>query len=153
MRRIIPGLVSGLALAIAPLLCATAGAPSKAGNTTQTILRMEDRWLHAKTAQEAAHFLAPDFVGISTHGVIETREQRLARFLPAPEPPAGAVHFEHLTVSFPAPAVAIATGQVVGTGSDGRRIYVVAFSDTFCLRGGRWLAVHAQETLASPLAR
>jgi hypothetical protein len=158
LRRIIPGLVSGLALAIVPLLCATAGAPSKAGNTTQTILRIrilriEDRWLHAKTAQEAARFLALDFVGVSTHGVIETREQRLARFRPAPQPPAGAVHFERLTVSFPAPAVAIATGQVVGTGSDGHPIYVVAFSDTFCLRRGRWLAVHAQETLASPLAR
>jgi hypothetical protein len=62
------------------------------------------------------------------------------------------VHFEHLTVRFPAPAVAIATGQVVGAGSNDRRIYVVAFSDTFCLRSGRWLAVHAQETLASPPA-
>jgi hypothetical protein len=149
--------VSGLALAVAPLLCATAQALPKTGAATQTILRirilrMEDQWLHAKTAQEAAHFLAPDFVGVSTHGVIETREQRLARFLPAPQPPATTVHFEHLTVSFPAPDVAIATGQVVGTGSDGHRINVVAFSDTFCLRGGRWLAVHAQETLASPPA-
>jgi hypothetical protein len=97
-------------------------------------------------------FLAPDFVGVSTRGVIETREQRLARFRPAPQPPASVVHFEHLTVSFPAPAVAIATGQVVGISGDGRRIYVVAFSDTFCLRRGRWLAVHAQETLASPPA-
>jgi hypothetical protein len=55
-----------------------------------------------------------------------------------------------LTVSFPALKVAIATGEVVGTGSDGRRIYVVAFSDTFCRRHGEWLAVHAQETLALP---
>jgi hypothetical protein len=60
------------------------------------------------------------------------------------------VHFEHLSVSFPASAVAIATGEVVATGNNGRRIYVVAFSDTFCLRRSRWLAVHAQETLASP---
>jgi hypothetical protein len=148
LQRIIAGLVSGLVLATAPLLCAAAQAPSKAGSTTQTILRLEDQWLNAKTAQEAARFLAPDFVGVSTLGVIETREQRLARFRPAPQPPASAVHFEHLTVSFPAPAVAVATGQVVGAGSDGRRVYVVAFSDTFCLRRGRWLAVHAQETLA-----
>ena len=111
---------------------------------------MEDQWLHAKTAQEAARFLAPDFVGVNTRGAIETRDQRLARFRPAPQSPATAVHFERLTVSFPAPAVAIATGTVVGTGSAGRRIYVVAFSDTFCLRHGRWWAVHAQETLVSP---
>jgi hypothetical protein len=117
---------------------------------TQSILRMEDQWLHAKTAQEAARFLASDFVGVSTHGVIETREQRLARFRPAPQPPATAVHFDHLSVSFPAPAVAIATGQVVATGSHGRTVYIVAFSDTFCLRRGSWLAVHAQETLVTP---
>jgi hypothetical protein len=114
---------------------------------------MEDQWLHAKTPQEAARFLAPDFIGINTHGVIETREQRLAHFRPAPQPPAASVHFEHLTVSFPAQPVAIVTGQVVGTGSDGRRIYVVAFSDTFCRRDRRWLAVHAQETLAFPTAQ
>lgn len=117
---------------------------------TQAILNIEDRWLHAKTTQEVARFLAPDFIGVSTRGVIETREQRLARFRPGPQPPAAAVHFEHVTVSFPAPAVAIATGEVVATGGHGRCVYVVAFSDTFCLRRGRWLAVHAQETLASP---
>jgi hypothetical protein len=156
LQPIIPGLVSGLLLAVASL-CATAQARPQGPPATQTILRLrilriEDQWLHAKTAQEAARFLAPDFVGVSTRGTIETREQRVARFRPAPQPPASAVHFEHLTVSFPAPAVAIATGEVVGTGSDGHRIYVVAFSDTFCLRRGRWLAVHAQETLAPPLA-
>jgi hypothetical protein len=97
-------------------------------------------------------FSLPDCVGINTHGVIETRQQRLARFHPAPQPPATAVHFEHLTVAFLAPAVAIATGEVVATGSQRRRICTVAFSDTFCLRHGRWLAVHAQETLASPPA-
>jgi hypothetical protein len=117
--RFIPGLIFAVAL----LPYATAQAPQQTGTATQTILRIEDQWLHARTAQEAA------------------------RFRPAPQPPASAVHFEHLTVSFPAPAVAIATGEVIGTGSDGRRIYVVAFSDTFCLRHGRWLAVHAQETL------
>jgi hypothetical protein len=152
LQRIILGLVPGLVLAVAPFLYAAAQARPQTQTAAQTILRIEDHWLHAKTAQEAARFLAPDFVGVSTSGVIETREQRLARFRPAPQPPATAVHFEHLTVRFPVPAVAIATGQVVGTGSNGRRIYVVAFSDTFCLRSGRWLAVHAQETLASPPA-
>jgi hypothetical protein len=152
LQRIIPGLVFTVAL-----FCATAHARQPAQSATQAILRMrilriEDQWLHAKTAQQAARFLAPDFVGVSTRGVIETRQQRLDRFRPAPQPPATAVHFEHLTVRFPAAAVAIATGEVVATGSDGRRIYVVAFSDTFCLRHGQWLAVHAQETLASPPA-
>jgi hypothetical protein len=145
LQRIIPS----LAFTVAPF-CVTAHAWPQAQSATHAILRLEDQWLHAKTAQEAARFLAPDFVGVSTRGVIETREQRLARFRPAPQPPATAVHFEHLTVSVPAPAVAIATGEVVGTGMDGHRIYIVAFSDTFCLRHGRWVAVHAQETLASP---
>lgn len=145
-QRFIPGLLFAVAL----LPGATAQAPKQSRTATQTILRVEDQWLHAKTAPEAARFLASDFIGVSTRGVIETREQRLARFRPAPQPPASAVHFEHLTVRFPATAVAIAIGEVIGTGSDGRRIYVVAFSDTFCLRHGRWLAVHAQETLASP---
>ncbi|MFL6303751.1 MAG: hypothetical protein ACJ72H_09425, partial [Candidatus Sulfotelmatobacter sp.] len=76
-------------------------------------------------------------IGVNTHGVIENRQQRLARFHPAPQPPATAVHFEHLTVAFPTSAVAIATGVVVGTGRDARRLYTVAFSDTFCLRDGR----------------
>lgn len=93
--------------------------------------------------------MAPDFVGVSTRGVIETRSQRLARFRADPQPPATAVHFEHLAVAFPAPAVAIATGQVIATESSGTTAYTVSFSDTFCLRHGRWLAVHAHETLAS----
>jgi hypothetical protein len=29
-------------------------------------LRIEDQWLHAWTAQEAARFLAPDFIDVST---------------------------------------------------------------------------------------
>lgn len=132
------------------LVCGAAPAPPQDKAATQSILRIEDQWLHARTAQEAARFLAPDFIGVNARGVIESREQRLAHFRPAPQPPATSVHFERLTVSFPASAVAIATGQVVGTGSEGRRIYVVAFSDTFCLRHGQWLAVHAQETLAAP---
>jgi len=149
-------IIAGLAFAVA-FSCVTAHAWPQAQSASDAILRLrilriEDQWLHARTAQEAARFLAPDFIGVSTRGVIETRNERLARFRPAPQPPATAVHFEHLTVSFPAPAVAIATGDVVGTGMDGRRIYVVAFSDTFCLRHGRWLAVNAQETLASPPA-
>jgi hypothetical protein len=140
-----------LLLAVAVLSATAQAQPQpEAPAVTQAILHIEDQWLHAKTAQEAARFLAPDFIGVSTRGVIETREQRIARFRPAPQPPAAAVHFEHLTVSFPAPAVAIATGEVVATGSDSRSIYVVAFSDTFCLRRGGWLAVHAQETLIPP---
>jgi hypothetical protein len=149
-------IMTGLAFTVA-LFCVTAHAWPQSQSASDAILRMrilriEDQWLHARTAQEAADFLAPDFIGVSTRGVIETRDERLARFRPAPQPPATAVHFEHLTVSFPAPAVAIATGEVVDIGKDGRRIYSVAFSDTFCLRHGRWLAVHAQETLASPPA-
>lgn len=94
--------------------------------------------------------MAPDFIGVSTRGVMETRSHRLARFHADPQPPATSVHFEHLAVAFPASGVAIATGQVVGTSDSGAPIYTVSFSDTFCLRHGRWLAVHAQETLASP---
>ncbi len=141
--------IPALALASLPLLCVAAPAPHSQA-ATETILQIEDQWLHAKTAQEAGRFMAPDFVGVSTRGVIETRSQRLARFHADPQPPATAVHFEHLAVAFPGPAVAIATGQVVATGSSGAPVYTISFSDTFCLRHGRWLAVHAQETLASP---
>lgn len=143
--------IPALALASLSLLCFAAPAPH-ARAATETILQIENDWLHAKTAEEAGRFMAPDFVGVSTRGVIETRSQRLARFQADPRPPATAVHFEHLTVAFPAPAIAIAiaTGQVVATGSSGASVYTVSFSDTFCLRHGRWLAVHAQETLASP---
>ena len=76
--------------------------------------------------------------------------ETILRFRPAPQPPATAVHFENLTVAFPRRDVAIATGQVVATGSNNSRIYIVSFSDTFCRRHNRWLAVHAQETLAAP---
>jgi hypothetical protein len=141
-------LIPALALAALPLLCAAASAPQ--GRAATKILQIEDQWLHAKSAQDAGRFMAPDFVGISTRGIIETRSQRLARFHAGPQPPATAVHFEHLAIAFPAPAGAIATGQVVATGSSGAPLYTVSFSDTFCLRHGRWLAVHAQETLASP---
>ena len=142
-------LIPALALAGLPLLFGAAPAPH-AQAATETILQIENHWLHSKTAEEAGRFMAPDFVGVSTRGVMETRSQRLARFHAAPQPPATAVHFEHLAVAFPAPAVAIATGQVVATGSSGAPVYTVSFSDIFCLRNGRWLAVHAQETLASP---
>jgi hypothetical protein len=141
-------LIPALAFATLPLLCAAASAPQ--GRAATKILQIEGQWLHAKTAQVAGRFMAPDFVGVSTRGVIETRSQRLARFQTAPRPPATAAHLEHLAVAFPASGVAIATGQVVGTGDSGAPIYTVSFSDTFCLRHGRWLAVHAQETLASP---
>jgi hypothetical protein len=142
-------LISALALAGLPLLTAAAPAPH-VQVATETICQIEGQWLHAKSAQDAGRFMAPDFVGVSTRGVIETRSQRLARFHADPQPPATAVHFEHLVVAFPAPGVAIATGQVVATGSNNTPVYIVSFSDTFCLRHGRWLAVHAQETLASP---
>jgi hypothetical protein len=135
-------------LACPSFLCTNAQAPPQGHDATTTILRIEGQWLHARSAEDAARFLAPDFIGVNTHGIIETREQRLAHFRPAPRPPATSVHFEQFSVSFPAPAVAIATGEVVGTGS--RRIYVVAFSDTFCRRHGEWLAVNAEETLAFP---
>ena len=142
MKRlvIIAALLASFALPLA--------APAQ--SAMETILRIEDQWLHAKTADEAARLLAPDFIGVSTSGIIESREQRLARFRPAPQPPATAVHFENLTVAFPRRDVAIATGQVVATGSNNSRIYIVSFSDTFCRRHNRWLAVHAQETLAAP---
>jgi hypothetical protein len=141
--------IAALALAGLTLFCAAAPAPH-AQAATETIRQIEDQWLHAKTPQDAGRFMAQDFVGVTTRGVIETRSQRLARFHAGPQPPATAVHFEHLSVEFPAPAVAVATGQVVGTGSSGAPIYTVSFSDTFCLRHDRWVAVHAQETLASP---
>jgi hypothetical protein len=80
LQRIIPGLV----LAVAPFLYAAQARP-QTQIAAQTILRLEDHWLHAKTAQEAAHFLASDFVGVSTRGAIETREQRLARSRPPPQ--------------------------------------------------------------------
>lgn len=144
-------LIIAFVMAAWMLPCAPAQAPLR--TPTQAILRIEDQWLHARTAAEAARLLAPDFVGVSTSGVIETRAQRLARFRPAPQPPATTVHFEHLTVAFPAPGIAIATGQVVATGSHGSLVYRVTFSDTFCLRRNQWLAVHAQETLAAPRSR
>jgi hypothetical protein len=73
LQRILPGL-----LAVA-FVCATAQTHPEAQSATRTILQIEDQWLHAKTASEAARFLAPDFVGVGTRGVIETRRQRLAR--------------------------------------------------------------------------
>ena len=141
--------IAFLAFANLPLLGASTVTSQQDQGPAATILHIEDQWLHAKTAQKVAEFLASDFVGVSTRGVIETRAQRLARFRPAPQPPATAVHFEHMAVAFPASGVAIATGQVVATGSSGTPLYTVSFSDTFCLRHGYWLAVHAQETLAS----
>jgi hypothetical protein len=147
-HHIIPALVFAIQVFGSLSLPCAASAPPKAAIPTETILRIEDQWLHAKTAREAGRFMAPDFVGVSTRGIIETRSQRLARFHAGPQPPATAVHFEHLSVAFPAPAIAIATGQVVDTGSSGAPLYIVSFSDTFCLRHDRWLAVHAQETLA-----
>ena len=144
------GIIPFLVFARLPLLGASTPVLSGEQGPTRTILHIEDQWLHAKTAQEAAQFLASDFVGVSTRGVIETRSQRLARFRRGPQPPATALHFEHMAIAFPASGVAIATGQVVATSSSGAPIYTVSFSDTFCLRHGRWLAVHAQETLASP---
>jgi hypothetical protein len=143
-------IISSLAFASLPLLCTAAPTAKQVEDPTATILRIEDQWLHARTAQQAGQFLAPDFVSVSTRGVIETRSQRLARFRPAPQPPATSVHFEHLSVAFPTRAIAIATGQVVATDNDSAPVYTVSFSDIFCLRHGRWLAVHAQETLASP---
>jgi Domain of unknown function (DUF4440) len=144
------GIILFLACASLPLLGVSTPAPQHEQDSTSTILRIEDQWLHAKTAQDAAQFLAADFVGVSTRGIIETRAQRLARFRPGPQPPATAIHFEHMAIAFPASGIAIATGQVVATGSGGTPVYTVSFSDTFCLRRGRWLTVHAQETLASP---
>jgi hypothetical protein len=85
LQRIILGLVPGLVLAVAPFLYAAAQARPQTQTAAQTILRLEDHWLHAKTAHEAARFLASDFVGVSTRGAIETREQRLARSRPPPQ--------------------------------------------------------------------
>jgi len=65
-------IIAGLAFTVA-LFCVTAHAWPQAQSATHAILRLlEDQWLHAKTAQEAARFLALDFIGVSTRGVIPT---------------------------------------------------------------------------------
>ena len=127
---------------------AAVGSRGKAEDaTTERIVSIENKWLHAKQRSDAGAFMADDFVGINVAGQIESRQDRLNRFQAGPRPPATAVHFEDLKVRLCEQQVAIATGHVVATARGGKAVYTVSFTDVFCYRENDWRAVSAQETL------
>jgi Domain of unknown function (DUF4440) len=106
--------------------------------------QIEKEWVYAKDKSTLERIIADDFVGIGVFGGLDSKADRVQRFHPGPNPPAAAESLEDLRVRYYGD-VGIVNGKVVGAYKDGKTAYEVRFTDVFNYRGGRWVAVNAQE--------
>src|SRR4051812_41600362 len=112
------------------------------------IKKLEQRWLDALVARDqatVADILAPEFQDTGIDGKIHNREQALAAVLDTTRP-ALTRFFGRLEVKVYDGKFAIAHGLVVVNGEKIHEAHIV-FTNVFVLRGGKWLAVAAQEAL------
>jgi ketosteroid isomerase-like protein len=124
-------------------------AEDKAQGPEQEVRALEQRWLENENRPEIVQtILADDFVHVLPIGFI-SKDDHLAYLRQHPNAFPGAKHFEEMRVRIYGD-VAIADG-IVSTLRDGepspRRN---AFTDVFVRRGGKWLAVNAQELPLTP---
>ena len=124
-------------MVVAPMLLAAALS------ARDTLLKLEDEWLHARDAATLERILAPDFVHVVPSGDFLTKAQHIAWFRSHPTGGNPKSHLENMHVRTYG-GVAIVNGTVVAP--DHRSV----FTDVFVLRDGRWQAVNAQENATQP---
>ncbi len=112
------------------------------------VVKLERTWLETSDTAVLARILAPRFVHVTPGGYVLTRAQHLAWVAAHPRRPGVRRRFGSLRVRLYGDA-AIANGIVIASDPAGRQLRRTAVTDVFVKRGGRWLAVNAQEDVVS----
>lgn len=134
------------------LLCAVVavgatGEPRDPKKDEQTLLQLENRWYHSRSAETLERIYAPDFVHIVGDGRIFSGQDEIdyLRKHNAPPQDESRRRFEDVKVRFYG-NMGIVTGRTVVTDEKGAVVRKTSFTDVFRWREGRWKAVNAQET-------
>lgn len=115
----------------------------------QTILHLEEEWLHARDGATLDRILASDFVHPVPQGVFLTKAQHIdwyVHHLPRLE---RKTSLDHVQVRLYG-ETAIVNGLVIGSDEAGKELDRTIFTDVFVYRDGRWQAVNGQENRVVP---
>ena len=129
----------------AAVLCFLLLAPAvlHADDGKRELIAVENHWLAVEDDPDAVDpILAPDFLHVLPAGII-TKGEQLEFMRKHPRPKGAQRHFEDLRVRVYGD-VGVVDGIVVAT--ERGKTQRTAFTDVFARRGGKWLAVNAQET-------
>lgn len=119
--------------------------PASASTADEEVRAVEQRWLENENRPDVvATILADDFVHVLPVGFI-SRDDHLSYLRQHPNAFPGKKRFERLDVRIYG-EVALATGIVSAEQGAGHELKRTAFTDVFVRRGGKWLAVNAQES-------
>jgi hypothetical protein len=110
----------------------------------QTLLALEDQWLHARDAAILDRILAFDFVHIAPGGYVLSKDEHIAWFEKHMPPVDRSVRLDRVRVRIYGDT-GIVNGWVISTDPQSTKERRTAFTDVFVFRDGRWQAVNAQE--------
>lgn len=137
-----------LSLLCVPLVALACFCPAAAQRTPasdkETLVALEDQWLHARDAGTLDRILAADFVHIVPGGYILTKAQHIDWFVKHIPPANRNVRFDRVEVRLYGDT-GIVNGLVIAADEQGKETHRTAFTDVFVFRDGRWQAVNAQE--------
>ncbi len=142
-------LLTIVALAAAPLTGARAAEPLKDVRDHVQVERYirasEAEWAGAVVTQDTTPmrtFLADDYRGVSSHGVVVDKAHHLAPAGPS-DIVSDTVDYVHLR--YASPEVIIAQGGETAVARDGKRSSLI-WTDVWMLRAGRWQIVTSQDS-------
>jgi hypothetical protein len=142
-----------LALLFFRASCLTAEdvAPRATEQDQQAVIALENEWLASEHNPEVLErILAPDFRHAVVTGDFLTKAEHISWSTKHPPSANLKSRFEKLEVRIYGDA-AIASG-IVATSDGDKNTSRTIFTDIFAYRGGRWQAVHAQETRVEQLS-
>src|SRR5581483_8622460 len=108
----------------------------------ETIIALEQEWLHAHEAPTLNRILAPDFVHVIPVDHFLTKQEHIDWVMKHPEPKDRHTKFDKLNVRIYGD-VAIVNGSVVATDDSGKELDRTMFTDVFVFCDGHWQAVNA----------
>jgi len=137
-----------LAAAVLLLAASPSSRPTTSARHPDALLRVEQRWVEALARRDdavVASILADDFLDSTYKGELRHRDEALAGLRSGARADASQ-RLSELRARVYGDA-GVVTGINTVTARDGSFAVRVRFTDVFVLRGDRWLAVSAQETL------
>lgn len=137
--------LSLLCLAVVTLACLCPAATQRTpASDKQTLLTLEDQWLHAQNVATLDRILASDFVHIVPGGYILSKSEHIDWFAKHILPAHRNVRLDQVEVRLYGDT-GIVNGFVIAADEHGKETHRTAFTDVFVFRDGRWQAVNAQE--------
>jgi ketosteroid isomerase-like protein len=106
--------------------------PRDSRKDKQSVIALEQEWLHAKNAATLDRILAPDFVHVLPADHFLTKQEHIDWFIKHPQPESRHTKFDKLEVRLYGD-VAIVNGSVVATVDGGKEIGRSMFTDVFVL--------------------